>query len=1355
MRLAKLTLLGFKSFADKTEFTFNEPITAIVGPNGCGKSNVVDAIKWVLGERSSKSLRGTEMIDVIFAGSAGRKPMGMTAVTLTFDNPILERSLPCVAPPPAESGAVDAEPVEPAPDTEEERVSELDSPDERSPLQRGPRRRALPIDTDQVDIERRLYRDGTSEYLINGRKARLKDIRELFLDTGVGADAYSIIEQGKVDAMLLASPQERRVVFEEAAGIAKYRQRRAEAERKLERTQVNLVRAREQLESTERRLRIVKGQAAKARTFRALDEEQRALKMALALDQYDERHRRLTGLTSQLESLSERRRASHADLESLEQARQEAELGRHETADALRAAESSLQQARHEQSQAELRARSAEQAGEEARRQLEADERSLRDAEDSVRSQEAAELEARESIAALSESLSEAERALARAAGVRASAAERQAALRNELNQVRAQAGAIERERTGLLAAVEADQRRAAALAEQVGRLGLKAASVRSDADRAGKDRSAALAELHETRQREEDLQARACELSGQSDRLRTDRRAAAEALSDLEQRAARLDERRATLEELVQSRAGIGEAVKHVLSLRGADAAYAGVRGVLADLIEADAEHAAAVEAALGRNLQSLLVPTIGGVPAEDARRGLTGRVTFISAAGIGAPPDRASATEASTEGTALLPLPGVVSVRAVVRVRPEVLKDAGLTGEVSAVLDRLLGRTYMVRDLEAALMASALARAGAPGPLPRFVTRDGTVLEADARVVAGPMNGSEADTEHLGGVLQRRAELDGLLGEIGALNERVGRDRAALAALDGEAARLADESGAVRSALDEVGRRNSLLESRAEQLDRDLMRLSRDETTLADEIGQLTARSAQLEQERTGLVTRAEDLGRLHAEHAERAAALELELGVVTEQVEAAGEQIAQARVRVGTLGEQVSAQRRERQRLEYAVEDARRRVSHLQHAAAARRASLAEHEAARARGIEDAHRAGETAGEAEVLAAGLRERLAAATEHSAALGERVLAARTAAQAIERDWHALEISKREAEVKREALEDRAGTDLGVDLRSLHAEYTLLLDDEAASVGTGGDDRSHDREGEGHDTVLVRIVRVDPAPTQARLEQIATELRRLGNVNLDAIEEEGQLSGQNLTLAAQVQDLDTARGQLQDLIARLDNASRERFRQTFEQVTEHFAGQDGMFRRLFGGGRAEIRLMPVVRDGVETDQTDWLESGIEIIAKPPGKEPRSISQLSGGERSMTAVALLMSIFRSRPACFCVLDEVDAALDDSNVNRFCNVVRQFTDLSHFIVITHHKRTMHEADMLYGVTMQERGVSRRVSVKIDQVGPDGRIREAPSGDDRAAAGGYRRGLAGMVASSAEPVGVAVPSSGAEP
>ncbi|MCZ6836261.1 MAG: AAA family ATPase, partial [Planctomycetota bacterium] len=289
MRLAKITITGFKSFADTTEFRFDQPITGIVGPNGCGKSNVVDAIKWVLGERSAKSLRGEAMLDVIFAGSAARKPLGAATVTLTFDNPVVK-------------------------------------PEANAPADR----RFLNVDSEQVDVGRRLYRDGRSEYLINNRKCRLRDVKELFMDTGIGSNAYSIIEQGRVDAMLTANPIERRNIFEEAAGVAKFKARKIEARRKLERTEVNLVRVREQLENTERRLRIVKGQANKARKFKEYDDRYRILRVDLALDLYHDLRDRLHGLTSQIAELETKRQELHDVLAGAEDDKQSAEVTRYD-----------------------------------------------------------------------------------------------------------------------------------------------------------------------------------------------------------------------------------------------------------------------------------------------------------------------------------------------------------------------------------------------------------------------------------------------------------------------------------------------------------------------------------------------------------------------------------------------------------------------------------------------------------------------------------------------------------------------------------------------------------------------------------------------------------------------------------------------------------------------------------------------------------------------------------------------------------------------------------------------------------------------------------------------------------------
>ncbi len=1324
MRLAKLTLSGFKSFADRTEFTFDEAITGIVGPNGCGKSNVVDAVKWVLGERSSKSLRGTEMLDVIFAGSAGRKPMGMASVTLTFDNParvgaaaqgpVDAPAAAAEAPPPGagEGGeasvpvlAVEGEAQAAAEDAEAALL------EDHGPIQHHVRgRRALPIDADQVEVERRLHRDGGSEYLINGKKARLRDIRELFMDTGVGADSYCIIEQGKVDAMLLASPQERRIIFEEAAGVAKYKARKIEAERKLERTETNLVRAREQLENTERRLRIVKGQAARARTFKQLDEQLKTLRTTLALHLYHDLRQRLSGLTSRLTELETVRRQSQETVTGLEAGKQEAELARHELADALRRIESEQQAAVHSEKSAVQRAESARQHAETARRQLEADSVALGELEGQRVEAEGAMRRVGDQLAALSEQLAEAERNLGERAQRRAAVLETLGGLRSELGQKRSAAANIDRERAALMAAVEQDQRRAAVINEQMGKLGSKAAGNESQRAALAAQRATSAGLVEEHRRRLATVEAEQAELQGRAQQLASDRRGLTERLTELEQRHARLDSRRATLDEMVQARVGLGEAVKKALALRESGGGFTGVLGVVADCIEVDAAFAPAVEAALAANLQALVVGGMDDVPGEGELEALGGRLTFA--------PLHAVAPEFGFEYMAI---PGVVNLRELVKVRG-VEGGGGPRGgpaggpNVGPLLDRLLGRTFLVRDLDGAMLLAAGPGAGCGA---RFVTQSGSVLEADGRVTAGPLS-----IEAGSGVLARRSELRQLETELAELGVAVAQEREALRAADAEAADLSQRINNARTAGEQARRALSSEELRGEQMAREGDRLEREKTVLGEEIAALAERSMVLDREQAELRAKGEALGRLHGEQMEAVRASEERIAAVQLDADALGEEITSAKVELGRVSEQLGSARRERQRLQTALDDAERRSRSLQQQLSGREGAVQEHQrteneakvaanAARA----DAERLGGQVG-------GVREALQAAAARATALGEQVLIAREQAQHVERDWHSLETSRREIEVRRETLEERTLQEIGLDLPAAYPGHLAL------------------QEG------LFPQEAFDPVAAQATADDLKGQIRKLGNVNLDAIEEEQSLAGQNEQLAAQVADLDSAKVQLVDLIGKLADASRGRFERTFKAVEEHFAGQDGMFRKLFGGGKAEIRLMPLVKDGVETGETDWLESGIEIIAKPPGKEPRSISQLSGGEKSMTAVALLMAIFRSKPSCFCVLDEVDAALDDANVDRFCRTIEAYTDQSHFIVITHHKRTMHSADRLYGVTMQERGVSKRVSVKIDQVGPDGRIREgagaatpaAPAagaaGEERLSDGALRRGLAAM-------------------
>ncbi|CAN5672382.1 chromosome segregation protein SMC [soil metagenome] len=1374
MRLTKLTLSGFKSFADKTEFVFDEPITAVVGPNGCGKSNVVDAIKWVLGERSSKSLRGAEMSDCIFAGSAGRAPLGRASVSLTFANPLIATRPPdpldvlalrelarddesAAAPPGAvpssiddgaESDAAQDGPTNP-PLTSVAPVIPPTGDIESAVLDFSARgKRALPVDSDVVEIERRLHRDGLSEYLVNGRKARLKDIRELFLDTGVGADAYSIIEQGKVDAMLLASPMERRTVFEEAAGVAKFRQRKAEAERKLERTDANLVRSREQLESTERRLRIVKGQAQRARQYRALDEDLRAHRLVVALEQFDELHTRLTALTTRLITLTAQRDSAAEALATLDAQKQEAELRRHETADQARRAEAEVQEERFAEQSARLRHGAAQQAADSTRAALTRDEQTITE----VAAQLDASITHAEAAAAAmtahTAALEEAESALVSLGAARAEISERLSLLRTELAQTRFAVGTTDRERAALLAAVDQDQRRAAVLADQLGRLGARATGNQAERARIAEQRTAAAAQLDLHRADLARLDVRIADLTRGAGLLAADRRERADRLGDLDQHYARSDGRRATLLEMVESRAGLGQAVKHILARRAAGEPFAAVAGVFSDLIETSAADAAIIELALGGRLQALIVSTVGDLPSTEALASLPGRVGFLTIApfvsdsspsdtdgsSLASTPSEPAATDSfpNAELVAAAPdhtptavvtphhqslladMPAVRPARTLVMPRANL--DPALASGISALLDRLLGATYLVPDADAALLAGALLTSAGAANL-RFITTGGLVIEPDGRILAGPMASAEdaGSTGAAPGVLQRRSELEALHAEVETLSAQRARDREQLSEVDAESLQLTNALSDARAQHVAARRALDQLESRTEQLAREEDRLTREQGGVSDEIAQITERARTLDAERAELSAKAERLRVAYDEQMEAARALEYALAGVQTELDASAEKMTQAKVSAGRLSEQLSAARRERQRLEQASEEFRRRAVNLEQSASARRAALVEHNETGARARADAADSALRAEAAQARLQVFSAELAGVTASATALGERVLVARAAAQVIDREWHSLEVSKREAEVKREALEDRAREELGERIADLHADYAALYLDGANAAARAAGNQGADADA-AIPTPALSIARPDLDASAALIETLRIEIKRLGNVNLDAIEEESQLAGRNEDLATQVADLDHAARNLRDLIEQLNVASRERFRKTFEQVSEHFAGESGMFRKLFGGGKAEVKLMPLIRDGVETNETDWLESGIEIIAKPPGKEPRSISQLSGGEKSMTAVALLMSIFRSKPACFCVLDEVDAALDDANVDRFCNVVRQFTDLSSFIVITHHKRTMHEGDRLYGVTMQERGVSKRVSVKIDQVGPDGRIRE---------------------------------------
>ncbi len=1283
MRLSRITLNGFKSFADRTEFTFDAPVTGVVGPNGCGKSNIVDAIKWVLGERSAKSLRGKEMADVIFAGSSGRKPSGMASVALSFENPMLDGAqaelFEAAEQVRAMSAALQSTTAEEQDeDTQSDDPAQVDEAAQSIGIDRRRRTRYLPIDAEVVEVERRLYRDGKSQYLINGRTARLKDIRELFMDTGVGADAYSIIEQGRVDAMLLANPVERRTFFEEAAGIARFKARRIEAQRKLERTETNLVRTREQLESTERRLRIVKGQAAKARRFMELDIEFRARRLALAFEQYDDLRQRLDGLTSRLHALERDRREAIEEVTRLEDDKQTKELDRSKLHRRREEIEREHTSAKHLAQSAAQRKTMAERSLEEARQQIEADEhrmtelgteieRLTKEAEEQALSASSLQDLVRKSEEQLDSVAAERERVQSELSDQRLKLAERRSAVAN-----------IDRERGSLNARLDADRRRLAQQQEHLDALERRTKALDDERQQVTTDRDALQGDVAKRRDAVDELERAIGSAVDSATSLSEDQRSLATTLSEKEQQLARLDSRRTTLDEMATARVGLGEAVRKVLERRdeireGAEpgdgeAVFTHIINPLADLIEVDSEDAVAVEAAFGATLQALVVDRAFSLAECGDLTTLPGRVTFL-------PVRNEETTDSGSEDRAsfLGSVPDHV-VPLFDRVRCD---DA-----VAPAVARVLGTTFLVKDLDTAIMLDAGPLAGA-----RFVTRAGEILEPDGRVVAGPL-GTGGETEEGSGLLQRASELSTLTEQVRRLQTEIDAKRDELRSIDEAAATLERRLSELRSAQASEQRTLIAEESRIERLNADLERLDREQPKLKAESDQCEAKIAELNEEQRELREKLESLDRLHGEQAGVVNEIERSVESSQTRLDQINEKLTAVRVDLGQQSEKLSSAQREHRRLLAQSEEAERQRQRVDESHGLRLGKIDEHSQV----IGDAEKEIASATEREQELASVLESIRseiddaskAVHEAAAVLDE----ARQRAGRIERDWNSLELSKRELEVRRENLEERTSEELLIDVAAEYAEYRAMMAD--------GD-----------------VERIDVEETSKEINELRSAIKKLGNVNIDSIKEEDELAGRNELLIQQVEDIDRARTQLEELILRLNDVSRDRFKEVFETIQGHFSGNDGMFRRLFGGGSAQVRLIP----DPETGEIDWLESGVEVTAKPPGKEPRSISQLSGGEKTMTAVALLLSIFHSKPSPFCVLDEVDAALDDANVERFSKIIRQFLEYCHFIVITHNKRTMQIADELYGVTMQERGVSTRVSVRFEDVHGDGSIKDS--------------------------------------
>jgi len=1191
VELKRLEVFGFKSFADRTRFEFDSGITVIVGPNGCGKSNIVDAVKWVLGEQSPKSLRGREMADVIFAGSESRRSLGFAEATLTFDN---------------SSGT-------------------------------------LPIDVAEIEVSRRLYRNGESEYLLNRKPCRLRDIRELFMDTGIGVDAYSLIEQGKVDVLLQSNPHERRLIFEEAAGISKYKAKRKEAERKLARTEQNLLRLGDILDEVERRLRSVKYQAGKARNYKQYTARLKELRVSYALNQYHEYSAALAAQQTDINARQNERAARSAHLAQFDQQRSALEAELMDLEGRVRDVDSRLSEIRSGLATRENEIGFHRTRVDELRQIVGRDRRKIGELSAHLREADAAVEARRTEMADVAMAARDQE-------GTVASIEQR---LRDLTDQVRNLTGRIEDAKTAMLDLAQERTRRASrqagldasleTLGGQAGKLHARRNEIATSLER--------IAPQEEALRREGETLKRA--VADRRGRLEVKRREAeakqhqaeqvGEQFARAKEEASALDSRRELLEDLERRGEGIPAAVRKVADAIRTGGASERWRGMVADLIEVDVDHAVVIESALGPAEKLLIADRQADVLAL-ARRlegQLSGQVRFlaldaIQPAGNGRDPSTGS-------GQALSAYPEVVGwamdyVRAAESVRP--------------AIEHLLARTVVVRTLDGAV---ELAR----GPLRgyRFVSLSGSVLEADGSIAIGPP-GPETS------LISRRSELLAIRGRQDDLRARIER-------LDGQRCRAVEALAALdeaqqelRQEIYEASMRKVEVEGRLRRLAETRRQLQTERPVLESELEDLTRQHREVTAARDATARKIADIEQREA--AQQATVAEL----VAEQDGLAGRRdaceqdrtdahvmLAQLREKHTALVDALAAARRDLAATRSGIEEGRTELAQCQQRVRESQQTMLRLQSELATLFMDK----ETAeAEARRLASERAER----REAISALSRDARTIEGEIDELQQRIHERELQRRELQTKRDDLVQRVRDDFGMDLAERYAQW--------------------------------QAEQVDWDAVAEEIHELQAKIERLGAVNLEAIDEQEALQHRTAFLRKQNDDLVAAREALGGLIDRINRESRQRFMTTFDAVREHF---QELFRKLFGGGKADVFL---------EDEQDVLEAGIEVVARPPGKQLQRISLLSGGEKTLTAVALLLAIFRARPSPFAILDEVDAALDESNVDRFTNLVKEFLDQSQFVIISHNKRTMAIADVLYGVTMQEPGVSRKVSVKFSDL-----------------------------------------------
>ena len=1180
MYLSKLELQGFKSFAEDTTLTFDPGVTTIVGPNGCGKSNIVDAIRWVIGEQRPTVLRSEKMENLIFNGTADRRPLGMAEVELTIEN--------------------------------------TDG--------------VLPTEYAEVTIGRRLFRDGTSEYLMNGTTCRLKDITDLFMDTGMAADAYSVIELKMVDELVSGSTEDRRRMFEEAAGITRYKMRRRQALRKLDSTQSDLERIRDLTDEVSTQVERLERQAEKAQRYQEAETELRRLELLLAQVEYDRLTERRADLNEQeaehaekAEALADDEEATEARLQRLRETIAEQEDTLQERREALQEHRARVRELEAEQRlQRERLTRAREDRDEAEQVQQEARERRA-ELTDEVERLESALEQARPA-------LDEAETALDDARDERDAAKAAAGDLRETVRQRREAAEEAEDEHAEQRRALDQRTNRQELLEEERGRartqfddLAEKIDALDARIDEAEADREAAAADLEEARSALADATAE-----------RTDRQDALEAArEELRERERRLDAAEAEV-ELLEGLVGSYDEFSDPVQFLAAEDLFDDLYTV-ADVLGCDDDVRVALDAALGDLASCVVVPTVEEARAAVARlrEADEGQTSFLVLDRLPDTPPSASSPE------------DAVPLREAVRTMDPAYEP---------LADVLLHDCYLVDTLDE---AEALAEsAQAPAGSARIFARTGEWVDARGVLRGGSR---QEDVSPAASRLGRREQLQRAREQHATLQAACEEQEAAVA--EAEAALDEIDLAAHESAVEDA-------ESALAEAEQRLERLRYERESTEERRAELRERLDEIEEELADHESRVQDLQE-KVEAAEATVAQRRQERAEAEDALAAAEEREREAVDAFSEAQVAAVEARNRvENLEQDLERAREQIDELDRQTGERTATLEDLEA--------------TIEEALDTQAELDEQIEAVREERESHDQSVAAAEEALQETKSEIEEVESRLRTIRREREAaLEQKNEAAVGLTkvetrtqdlLESMKADFDRDLAEDPVSVPDDFD------EGE----------------AQSEVKSLRGTLNAFGDVNPLALEEYEEERERLDFLQEQKTDLEEAEDTLLDTIQEINAKASERFMETFDEIKESFGT---IFTELFGeGASAKLQL---------EDPDDPIDSAIEIVAKPRGKRPVTLDQLSSGEKALTATALLFSIYLVKPSPFCVLDEVDAPLDDANVERFMDLVRRFEDDTQFILVTHNQRTMDLSDRMYGVTMEEQGVSKLVGVEFDE------------------------------------------------